>query len=424
MRFVIVGCGSRHEMFVKALTVDYAGRHQLVGLCDLNPVRLHLSQALAAQAGVTVPGYDMVAFGQMLTDQRPDAVIVTTPDHLHARYIIDSLEAGCDVICEKPLTVDLPSLQAISAAQARTGRRVTVTFNYRYAPARSQLHELLDAGVIGTVTAVTFRWRLDRVHGADYFRRWHRQKANSGGLQVHKCTHHFDLLNWWLDTTPNDVAASGQRAFYTPQTAERLGLSGHSTRCATCPVAQKCDFRLDLDTTPRLKAMYRAAEGADGYFRDLCIWDPAIGIEDTIQAHIRYASGVSANYSLTAYAPQEGFDVTFIGTEGELSHSHDEVHGIFGGTRPKGLREAMRTTLHRSGHAPEAIAIPEGGGDHGGADPVMLGYLLAPETMPAHAHLAAPDHMAGCWSVGTGLAVGAAIASGQVVSVRDMVASV
>lgn len=419
MRFVLVGCGSRHAMFVRALTGPYADRHQLVGLCDSNPVRLHL--ALQA-AGPAANGYLAADFARMLGDQRPDCVIVTTPDHLHAPYVIAALDAGCDVICEKPLTMDAPSLRAITEAQVRSGRQVHVTFNYRYAPARSQIRDLLAGGAIGTVTAVNFRWKLDRVHGADYFRRWHRQKGNSGGLQVHKSTHHFDLLNWWLNSAPVSVAGNGSRAFYTPQTAQRYGLQGHGPRCQTCAVSQSCPFHLDLAEHDSLNQLYRAAEAEDGYFRDQCIFDSEIGIEDTLTAHIRYASGAVANYMLTAYAPQEGLEVSFLGTEGELAHRHDEVHGIFGGTRPMQDREQMTTILHRSGAAPQQIEIPPAAGDHGGADPVMLGYLLAPDAMPVNPDLAPPDHRAGCLSVATGLALGQALHSGKVVAIDSILA--
>lgn len=414
MKFVLVGCGSRHAMFVQALTGPFGQMHQLLALCDSNPVRLQL--ALKA-AGPLAKGYPAAAFDQMLQEKRPDCVIVTTPDHLHAVYIVAALKAGCDVICEKPLTIDAMSLQAITEAQARSGRRVLVTFNYRYAPARSQLRDLLADGAIGKVTAVNFRWKLDRVHGADYFRRWHRQKGHSGGLQVHKCTHHFDLLNWWLNADPVSVAGSGSRAFYTPETALRYGLAGHGKRCRTCQVATSCPFYLDLTADEKLNRLYLDAEGEDGYFRDQCVFDPDIGIEDTLSAHIRYASGVVANYTLTAYAPQEGLEVTFMGTEGELTHRHDEVHGIFGGIRPGAEQEIMTTVLHRSGRAPEPIEIPPSEGDHGGADPVMLGYLLAPDSMPHKPYLAAPDLRAGCFSVATGLALNQSLESGAVVQI-------
>ncbi|MFN4153905.1 MAG: Gfo/Idh/MocA family protein [Paracoccaceae bacterium] len=419
MKFVLVGCGSRHAMFARALTGPYADRHQLVGLCDSNPVRLQLA---LQGAGPVAKGYAAVDFDRMLHEQRPDCVIVTTPDHLHAGYVVAALDAGCDVICEKPLTINAASLRAISEAQARSGRRVHVTFNYRYAPARSQIRELLVSGVIGTVTAVNFRWKLDRVHGADYFRRWHRQKGNSGGLQVHKCTHHFDLLNWWLGSAPVSVAGSGTRAFYTPETARAYGLEAHGPRCQSCSVAPKCPFHLDLTADDKLNRLYLAAEAEDGYHRDQCIFDPDIGIEDTLSAHIRYASGAVANYMLTAYAPQEGLEVTFLGTEGELTHRHDEVHGIFGGTRPGEDHESMTTTLHRSGKAPQKVEIPPAQGDHGGADPVMLGYLLAPDAMPDKPDLAAPDLRAGCLSAATGLALGQSLQSGSVVAIDSILA--
>jgi len=72
---------------------------------------------------------------------------------------------------------------------------------------------------------------LDRVHGADYFRRWHRYKDKSGGLLVHKSTHHFDLVNWWLGSRPTRIAATGKRVFYTPEMATKLGLQDHGPRC-------------------------------------------------------------------------------------------------------------------------------------------------------------------------------------------------
>ena len=64
------------------------------------------------------------------------------------------------------------------------------------------------------VLSVHFEWLLDTVHGADYFRRWHRQKANSGGLMVHKSGHHFDLVYWWLNAQPVTVGAMGRLGFY------------------------------------------------------------------------------------------------------------------------------------------------------------------------------------------------------------------
>jgi predicted dehydrogenase len=81
-------------------------------------------------------------------------------------------------------------------------RRLVVTFNYRYSAAYTRLRQLVAEGAIGTPHLVDFSWMLDTSHGADYFRRWHREKPMSGGLLVHKASHHFDLVNWWICSWP------------------------------------------------------------------------------------------------------------------------------------------------------------------------------------------------------------------------------
>ncbi len=134
-------------------------------------------------------------FDRMIAEQKPDIVIVTTVDGYHHLYIIRGMELGCDVISEKPMTIDAGKCQKIIDTQARTGKRCTIAFNYRYSPPRTQVKEILMSGEIGEILSVDFHWMLNTFHGADYFRRWHSQKKYSGGLMVHKATHHFDLVN-------------------------------------------------------------------------------------------------------------------------------------------------------------------------------------------------------------------------------------
>lgn len=220
MKYAIVGTGSRHKMFRDALINDYSDVSELVGLCDINEARLSLSAQAVRASGNGIATYEADQFSEMIEEQKPDAVLVTVPDYLHHEYIIRAMREGCNVVTEKPMTMDLDKLKQILDAQKETGKSITVTFNYRYTPARTQIKDILLSGKIGEVTAVTFRWYLDRVHGADYFRRWHRYKDQSGGLLVHKATHHFDLVNWWLGSSPTSITAHGKRAFYTPAMAK------------------------------------------------------------------------------------------------------------------------------------------------------------------------------------------------------------
>lgn len=81
----------------------------------------------------------------MVAETKPDEVIITTMDRTHDTYIIKALEAGCDVITEKPMTIDEVRCEKIIEAVQRTGRKVRVTFNYRYAPHNTKVFELLGS---------------------------------------------------------------------------------------------------------------------------------------------------------------------------------------------------------------------------------------------------------------------------------------
>ena len=135
-------------------------------------------------------------------------------------------------------------------AEKKSGRNIVVTFNYRYAPKHQKIKELLMAGEIGKVTSVDFSWYLDTRHGADYFRRWHRLRSKSGSLWVHKATHHFDLINWWLDADPVQVSAFGSLQNY--------GKSGpfRHTTCRGCPHQAKCPYYWDITKDKNLTELY------------------------------------------------------------------------------------------------------------------------------------------------------------------------
>ena len=224
-RYALVGTGSRAGMFLEALATTYRDVAELVALCDLSRTRMdwYKGRLEAWGAPIEFPTYPAERFDRMIADTRPDTVIVTTIDRDHHRYIVRAMELGCDVISEKPMTTDVEKTRAIFSAVERTGKRLRVTFNYRYSPAFTRFRELIREGCIGKPLAVDFSWLLDTSHGADYFRRWHREKENSGGLLVHKATHHFDLVNWWIDSYPKEVMAMGDLLFYGRKNAEARG---------------------------------------------------------------------------------------------------------------------------------------------------------------------------------------------------------
>lgn len=249
-RHAMVGTGARAEMFVRALVRDHPDTAELVAFADVNQSRMDTHNRWLAELGHRrVPTYRADEFAAMLAKERVDTVLVTTVDATHDEYIVAALRAGCDVVSEKPMTVDAPRCRRILDAVAETGRQVTVAFNYRYNPLHEQLRRLLADGAVGEIGSVHFEWLLDVRHGADYFRRWHRDKANSGGLMVHKASHHFDLVNWWLDATPVEVYAAG-RLFFYGDAGRRHGYARNYDRAHGAPDATGDPFALRMAEHP------------------------------------------------------------------------------------------------------------------------------------------------------------------------------
>ena len=410
--YAVVGLGGRSRMYLEAVGKTFSGTSRLVALCDSNRGRLDLAASLPYVQPHSPQLYSDNDFERMIVETHPDAVIVVCQDSSHDAYICQAMELGCDVITEKPMTIDAERTQRILDTQKRTGRKVRVTFNYRYSPPRTQVKDLLMSGVIGNVLSVDFQWMLDTVHGADYFRRWHRNKRNSGGLLVHKSTHHFDLVNWWLSAMPEEVVATGHRRFATPQTAQRLGLNNPGPRCSDCADRLACPLFLDLAGNAELNALYLAQESHDGYHRDQCVFSPDIDIEDSMQALVNYDNGVTLKYSLNTFCAWEGYAIQFNGTKGRLEHKCEETVYINGdGTVPGALnKEGTFIRIYPTRQPAYEVPVWTAEGGHGGGDDLMLRDLFAPEGTDKY--LRAADHRGGAASILCGIAANRSIAEG------------
>ncbi len=421
-RYAQVGLGDRSILFSWAITQQNADSSELVAICDLNPGRVEARKMMVQANGANPACFVAEEFDRMIAETRPDVVVVTTMDATHDDYICRAMELGCDVITEKPMTIDAARCQRIIDTQKATGRKVRVTFNYRYAPFRTQVKDLLMSGVIGDIKSVDFHWMLDTQHGADYFRRWHRNKRNSGGLLVHKATHHFDLVNWWLSTVPETVYATGSRQFYLLATADRLGLTRRSERCLNCPESANCPFFMDLQADGVRKVLYLEQEHHDGYFRDRCVFSPEIDIEDNMQVVVNYRSGASLSYSLHAFMPWEGYSVAFNGSRGRLEHVCMETSYTSGDGSVPGelIPQGTRISIHPIFKAAYDVEVDMGGGGHGGADPLLMADVFAPQR-PVDRYLRAADHRSGAYSILTGIAANRSIQEGRPIQIDALV---
>ena len=181
-RYLVIGLGSRARMFVDALAGIHREGNHLVGFCDISATRMrYAAKQLTEQFGTPeVPHFHADDLELAITTTNATHVIICSPDSTHAEYAVRAMRLGCDVICEKPIATTHEGCAAVLETARKTGRQFRLTFNYRWSPGVSQVRELIARGAIGRVRTVHFEYKLDLRHGADYFRRWHSDKALSG----------------------------------------------------------------------------------------------------------------------------------------------------------------------------------------------------------------------------------------------------
>lgn len=421
LKVTLVGTGIRGTSFWgKRLVETFPELLEFVGLCDSNEGRLKYASEYMGVNCKLFSNYE-----QMIRDTRPDLIIVTTKDSTHHEFIVKGLEMGCDVLTEKPLTTDEVKCQQILDAERKSDKKLIVGFNYRWSPYNTRIKELLSSGEIGQVTSVDFHWYLNTYHGASYFRRWHGLKDSGGTLWVHKSTHHFDLLNWWLDSEPSQVFAYGD--------LEHYGKNGpfQGDNCRTCDHKDKCDFYWDITQNQRLMDLYVNNEKYDGYIRDNCLFRDEVDIYDKMSAQIKYANNTVVNYSLTTYSPFEGWRIAFNGTKGRLEAwldipyhkkqelSQEELHAL---EMKQGGEEELTyepIIIHKlwEDHKTQTVGMERRG--HGGGDKRLHEKIFVnPDASDPFGRAAGVRD--GAMSVLIGIAARKSIESGEPINISDL----
>ena len=401
-RYAIIGTGDRGtSMWGAALVQRYSDILDVVGLADINPKRAAVGREFV---GVTCPTF--TSFDEMCDKAKPDLLMVTTVDGFHAEYIVKALDRGIDVLTEKPMVIDEKQCQAVLDAEKRNNRKIIVTFNYRYAPKHQLIKETLLSGEIGRVVSVDFSWYLDVSHGADYFRRWHRLKSRGGSLWVHKATHHFDLINWWLGADPVEVTARAGLEVYG-----KNGKVRH-TNCRPCPHKAACAFHYDMTQNERRMKLYASCEDADAYYRDGCVFREDVDIYDTMSALVRYSNGATMIYSVNAFMPFEGYRLAFNGEKGRLEIRDFE-------RQPWQVETPTEIALTRSFGQRRMIPVPKVEGGHGGGDDRLRDLIFRQIQVPDYMKL--PDSRAGAMACLTGIAARTSVEQQRTVRIADLV---
>jgi UDP-N-acetylglucosamine 3-dehydrogenase len=201
VRIGLIGCGTIAEKELAGLVQLRTAR--LVATADVSAERAEL---LARRFGAARPYTD---HREMLADPEVDAVIVSTPNHLHARHTIDAAEAGKHILVQKPLALSLEDVDAMDAAARRAGVTAMALMMNRFTPSYVRLKELIDQRAFGTPRV----YRTHFSHAGIYktynpTSQWFMDPAKAGGGPLLDLgVHHFDLLRWLSGQEIESVSA-------------------------------------------------------------------------------------------------------------------------------------------------------------------------------------------------------------------------
>lgn len=422
-RYAICGVSNRSmKMFIGPMMNTFSNQAEIVGLLDIDPRRFEVCKQKFPGLG-PVPEFGPDDFGTMVEQTSPDVIIVTGRDDTHASYIVQALACDLDVLTEKPMATTGADCRRIIDAENRSRGKVTVAFNYRFAPIHSRIKEMVLEGKVGRVTSVDLNWYIDTYHGASYFKRWNRLREQSGGLSIHKSSHHFDLVNWWIGQQPIEVFAFGALNYYGPG-GEMNPKKEDGRHCGTCEVKQDCRYYMRWSS--RSKEVHvkddhigspdsGGAEAPYSHYRtDACIFDSEINIEDTYSANVKYNGGALLTYSVNFSLPYEGYRLAINGTRGRIETMEYHSSGRVPFPVP-----AQTIDYFPLFGAKETVHVVHREGGHGGGDPALLEHIfLGPD--PDRTFDILSGSWDGAYAVGTGEAVWRSVRENRPVRIDDV----
>lgn len=217
----LIGCGRISFKHVEGFLKN-ADRLVMIAACD---PRVERAQAKADEYKKGAPGAQVKVYEDyraMLAELKPDIVTIATESGYHPRIAIDCLEAGCHVICEKPMALSTADADAMNAAARKAGKKLAVCFQNRFNAPIQKLRAARDAGRFGRILHGMVQVRWNRNEGYYAEAPWRGTWEQDGGTLMNQCTHGIDLLQWMMGEDAVRVQAQTRR-FLRPIEAEDFG---------------------------------------------------------------------------------------------------------------------------------------------------------------------------------------------------------
>jgi predicted dehydrogenase len=392
LKIAILGCGSRGRTYSR-IASSLGGRYQITAAVDPVDVRTAAVAALAPAGNIRTFHNieDFLAAGKLA-----DVLVIATQDAWHFEHATAALNAGYDLLLEKPAAESLERCEALDVLARSLGRRIALCFVLRYTPFYAAVKAVIDSDRLGKIITLRASEGVEPFHQAHSFVRGHwSRSADSTPMIVAKCSHDADLLCWLSGSSPQAVSSMGRLDWFRAENAP----AGAPLRCTDgCPAAKECDYDAHRYLTNKRRWLGMVMDHADSAddsrildFLKTSPWGRCVYRcdNDAVDHQIlvaEMANGVTASLAMTAF--DEGRSLEIHGTKASLRGGSPFQNA---GTPELWLRD------HRSGEIePIPVVEPAAAGyaGHGGGD---FGLINALDGMFSGPHALAPglDGLAG-----------------------------
>ncbi len=335
IKCAILGFGGRGRGYGNYLKEEDT---EFVGIIDNNPFVL---QDAKEMLGLSDDKLFLTLDDFLAKKPACDFIYNATMDLFHYETSIKILNAGYNMLLEKPVTANVEELLEIERLAKEKGCTVLVCHCLRYTPFYRKIKEIIDSGEIGKVMNLQLNEHIWQGHFVNAFVRgkWRNEKECGSGLLLQKNCHDTDLMCWLNNSTqPVEVASFGNRSYFTPANAPE----GSTEYCWNCPKKDECSydaykFQLKLDCCPRYtyptsvfpKPLEEVTEEEKREYLKTsefgkCVYKTDMDIVDKQSVIVNFANGSTASLNSVGGTTRPGRYIHVICEYGEiLGHTED-----------------------------------------------------------------------------------------------------
>ena len=326
---VLVGLGHRSVGYAAYADAN-PDELRIVGVAEPDAVR---RARYANRFGVAPQHCFENAMDLAAVERFADVAINGTMDEIHVETTIPLLEAGYDVLLEKPIAPNHEQLRVLEEAVQRTDQKVVICHVLRYAPFYAAIKQRIVDGDIGDIMHIHTTENVSYHHMAVAFIRgkWNREKVNP--MLLAKCCHDLDLICWMKSgIQPKKVASFGGRHFFNSDNAPE----GSALRCVDCSIERECQYsairhHVDNGMWPFYalagEGSYERGEEVDSGARlahveasdyGRCVWHCDNDVVDRQSVIVEFEDGCVATHDMVTNSAKGTRRIQITGTKGEI----------------------------------------------------------------------------------------------------------